>query len=57
MKATEFLTEAPKKYKVPFTKGPVTVLKFASNGITPYEYEVDDETFINDDDGCRRVRT
>lgn len=49
MKAQEFLTEAPKKYKVPFTKGPVTVLKFASNGITPYEYEVDDETFINDE--------
>ena len=51
MKAREFLTEAPKKKapKVPFTQGPITVLNFDDDGVTPFLYMIRDQSYLNPD--------
>lgn len=49
MKAQEFLTEAPKKKapKVPFTQGPITVLNFGDDGVTPALYMIRNQSYLN----------
>lgn len=51
MKAQEILTEAPKKKapKVPFTQGPITVLNFDDDGVTPFLYMIRNQSYLNPD--------